>query len=430
MQIRILFLCLGLLLGAEGCAKVKAAVCADMVPADKAAAGKPAGAGGAPASSSDEAKPEAASSQPTLTTEAHPKGPAQEQFALPFAWEKSPEEPLSKTRAYLREMTRDNNTYMRRGPQFFKPFENAETPRATVLSCADSRVQPGVWDASPENDAFTVRNLGNQIDPGMGAIQYGVDSLNTPLLVILGHTGCTAIKAAVSGISKLPEPIKRELASLKVAKKKPKKVDDKYLAQAAIDNVNDQVERALNQFTQRVNSGQLTIIGAVYDFRNDLGKGPGKMSIVNVNGITEGARLKAFHEAVLAGADVGDGKKQDPFERLSQVFAEHLRTEETSDIEEEDEEPAKPTAASKPVAPIPIQAPTTGEKEEAPEPARGVTPRSSKEEKKPEPHAAAPVAKPEAKAEKAEEKAAEAKAEEKAEPEPGAIKASKAKPHH
>jgi carbonic anhydrase len=339
MPLRWMFICFNLLLAAEGCAKVKAAVCADMVPAPKPGAtpDKAAGTTDTPASSTPAADGD--TEPATLTSEVHSSSP-QEQFALPFAWEKSPDEPLSKTRAYLREMARDNGTYMRRGAAYFKPFANAETPRATVVSCADSRVQAGAWDGSPENDAFTVRNLGNQIDPGIGTIQYGVDALNTPLLVVLGHTGCTAIKAAMTGTTKLSEPIRRELAALKVGKRaKPKKLDDKAFAQAAVDNVNDQVERALSTFAARVNAGQLTIIGAIYDFRNDLGKGPGRVSIVNVNGTTETARLKAFSDAVLAGADLNDPKaKLDPFERLSQVFAEHLRTEEqVEDVDDEDE---------------------------------------------------------------------------------------------
>lgn len=396
MQVRILFLCLGLILGAEGCAKVKAAVCADMVAAPKpGAAAKPAG-GADPPASRDDAKPEETDDRPTLTSDAHPAGPAQEQFALPFAWEKSPDEPLSKTRAYLREMVRDNSAYMRRGPTAFKPYENAETPRATVLSCADSRVQPDAWDSTPENDSFTVRNLGNQVSAGLGAIQYGVDTLNTPLLVILGHTGCSAIKTALTGTAKLSEPIRRELAALKVAKKKPKNLDDKFLAQATIENVNDQVERALAQFAARVNSGQLTIIGAVYDFRNDLNKGAGKMSIVNVNGITEAARLKAFHDAVLAGAslETSTGKKLDPFERLSQVFAEHMHTDEP-DIEDDDAvAPPKPVAAAPGTSPVPIQAPM---------PAAAAAPAPEK------PSAVAPK---------------------QLEPEPGAIPAAAAKPRH
>jgi carbonic anhydrase len=400
-----MFVCFGLLLAAEGCAKVKAAVCADMVPAPStaAAAGKGAGgAGGAPGSS--EAAASGAAGAATLTSEAHSEGP-QEQFALPFAWEKSPNEPLSRTRAYLREMARDNGAYMRRGPAFFKPIAAAETPRVTVVSCADSRVQSDAWDASPENDAYTVRNLGNQIEPSMGAIQYGVDALNTPTLMILGHTGCTAVRTAITGTSKLSAPIRRELATLTIKRTKPKKLDDKFFAQAVVDNVNDQVERALTTFAARVNAGQLTIIGAVYDFRNDLGNGPGKLSIVNVNGVTEAARLKAFHEAVLAGADLSDPAraKMDPFERLSQVFAEHIRTEELGgggddDDDDEPETPRKPAASKPPSGQPPL-----------------IIPPSSATGPKPTPP---PAHQPESRVHGAAEVPA------------GAIPASAAKPHH
>lgn len=348
MPIRLVFLCLGLMTAAAGCAKVKAAVCTDMVPAPKppAASGKtpPDGKGAKP----EEGKPEGdKESAETLTSGAHPEGPAQEQFALPFAWEKNPDEPLSKTRAYLREITRDNGAYMRRSAEFFKALASAESPRATVVSCADSRVQPSAFDLTPENDAFQVRNLANQIEPSMGSIQYGVEQLQTPLLVVLGHTGCTSIKAALLGTEKLSEPIRKELASIRPTKRKAKKIDDKFLAQLAVDNVNDQVERALNVFTQRVNSGQLTIIGAVFDMRDDFDKGAGKVTIVNVNGITEAGRLKAFHDAVLAGANLssnggGSPVKVDPFEKLTQMFEEHFN-EHSGDEDEEDED-APPSA--------------------------------------------------------------------------------------
>lgn len=412
MPLRLMFICFNLLLAAEGCAKVKAAVCADMVPAPKTGAPgeKAAGAGGAPATAAPEAS--GAAGAATLTSEAHSDAP-QEQFALPFAWEKSPDEPLSKTRAYLRELTRDNNTYMRRGATYFKPFANAETPRATIVSCADSRVQADAWDASPENDAYTVRNLGNQLDPSIGAIQYGVDALNTPLLFILGHTGCSAIKTAFTGTSKLSAPIRRELASLKVNKRaKPKKIDDKFFAQLAVDNVNDQVERALSTFATRVNAGQLTIIGAVLDVRNDLGKGAGKVAIVNVNGTTEAGRLKAFSDAVLAGVDVNDPKgKVDPFERLSQVFAEHMRTEDTEEYEDEDElesVPPLPKMSAEPAVPI---VPPSGAAPSAPTPT-------------PPPSPPAPTV-------PAHEAAAPARgASHGAEVPAGAIPAAKAKPHH
>lgn len=359
MQLQVVFLCLGLAFAATGCAKVKAAVCVDMVPAPKAsAAGGPAAKPADPkAAKSEEHAAEAPQTEAAPVTTANVGSTSQEQFALPFAWEKSPNEPLSRTRAYLRDMARDNAQYMRRGPEYFKAFANAETPRATVLTCADSRVQPAAFDATADNDDYTVRNLGNQLVNSLGAVQYGIDELKTPLLVVLGHTGCGAVKAALSGgTDKLSEPIRKELASLKVTKTKRTKSKAKGKSKeaeeegdpwsdAVLANVNDQVERALSTFAARVNAGQLTIIGAVYDFRNDLGKGAGKVSIVNVNGVTEEARLKAFHDAVLSGADLQSGterKPMDPFERLSQVFAEHMHDGDDDDDEQPKQIPVPP----------------------------------------------------------------------------------------
>jgi carbonic anhydrase len=364
MRCEVVFLCLGLALAAAGCAKVKAAVCLDMVPAPKpgaapADAAKAAGKPEKPAepaakehADTPEAEAEAASA-PDLMPEVTTASAAQETFALPFAWEKSPNEPLSRTRAFLREMARDNGAYMKRGPEYFKAFAASEDPRVTLLSCADSRLQAGALDATPENDVYTVRNLANQVGNGLGAIQYGIDQLKTPLLFVLGHTGCSAVKTAMAGTAGLAEPIKRELAALRMGKKKKQAVDDKQWRDGVLRNVNDQVETALKLFAARVNAGELTVIGAVYDFRNELGKGPGKVSIVNVNGVTEPARLKAFQEAVLGGMSTEAGsaasprKIVDPFERLSQVFAEHLHDQ---DDEEADDEPAPVKAL--PLAPI------------------------------------------------------------------------------
>ena len=63
-------------------------------------------------------------------------------------------------------------------------------------------------------------------------------------------------------------------------------------------------------------AGQLTVVGAVYDFRNDLLQGAGKLSVVNVNGNTEPERMTAFVEAIAGkkdekGAKGEKGSKED-----------------------------------------------------------------------------------------------------------------------
>ncbi len=68
--------------------------------------------------------------------------------------------------------------------------------RVTVLTCSDSRVVPEfVFDANL-GDLFDVETAGNVVDDvGLGTIEYGVEHLGTPLLLLLGHTRCGAVTA-------------------------------------------------------------------------------------------------------------------------------------------------------------------------------------------------------------------------------------------
>ena len=94
-------------------------------------------------------------------------------YGVPFAWESSPNEPLAKARGFLADVLRANQANVALGRPHFTPFADGQTPRATVLSCADSRVQASAWDLTPENDDFTVRNIGNQVSNALGAQPTG-----------------------------------------------------------------------------------------------------------------------------------------------------------------------------------------------------------------------------------------------------------------
>lgn len=221
-------------------------------------------------------------------------------FVVPFAWEASRDEPLSQARAYLKEILSDNRLYMEHGPKFFAQFAEGQKPRATVVACADSRVHTAAFDTTPENDDFMVRNIGNQVENSLGSVEYGVEHLETPVLLILGHSGCGAVKAAMGDISTQSEPVRHELEKLRVSKAKSGASADAAWSDAVIENVHAQVAQALTHFGARVQEGKLTIVGAVYDFRNDLGKGSGKITIVDVNGNGEAGRMSAFVDAVEA----------------------------------------------------------------------------------------------------------------------------------
>ena len=229
-------------------------------------------------------------------------------FIVPFAWEAAKDEPLAQTRAFLGDAITDNQAYMEHGDKFFAVFADKQTPRATVITCADSRVHTTAWDVTPENDDFVVRNIGNQVENAEGSIEYGIEHLRTPLLLVIGHTGCGAVKAAMGDMSKLSAPIQKELEHIHLPKPGAGKTPEAAWAEAVIANVNNQVETALKHFGKDVQAGQLTVVGAVFDFRNDLLQGAGKLSIVNVNGNSEPERMTAFVEAISGKHDEKDSK--------------------------------------------------------------------------------------------------------------------------
>jgi carbonic anhydrase len=228
-------------------------------------------------------------------------------YGVPFAWEASPNEPLAKARGFLADVLRANQAQVALGRQHFTPFADAQTPRATVLSCADSRVQANAWDLTPENDDFFVRNIGNQVGNALGSVEYGIEHLHTPLLLVVGHTGCGAVKAALEKPDGLSAPIQAELAGLKLPPARKGATAEQIWTEAVIANVNAQVAAATQHFASLVHSGELTVVGVVYDFRNELGKGYGKLQFVIVNTNTEQARIDAFLRAVQSAPVAADG---------------------------------------------------------------------------------------------------------------------------
>jgi carbonic anhydrase len=244
-------------------------------------------------------------------------------FIVPFAWEAAKDEPLAQTRAFLNELFTDNQDYMEHGDKFFAAFADKQTPRATVLTCADSRVHTPAWDVTPENDDFLIRNIGNQVENAEGSIEYGVEHLRTPLLLVIGHTGCGAVKAAMGDTSKLSAPIQSELSHIHLPKPAAGKSPEAAWAEAVIANVNNQVDTALRQFGKQVQAGELTVVGAVFDFRNDLMQGAGKVTVVNVNGNSEPERMEAFVDAITGkkDSDGKDGKKHGKGGKLDDTAA-------------------------------------------------------------------------------------------------------------
>ena len=84
-------------------------------------------------------------------------------------------------------------------------LEDSQSPWASILSCADSRVAPEwIFDAAA-GDLFVVRSAGNTpFNEGIASLEFGVAVLKTPLILVLGHSNCGAVKAARSTDSLTP----------------------------------------------------------------------------------------------------------------------------------------------------------------------------------------------------------------------------------
>lgn len=190
---------------------------------------------------------------------------------------------IGQARAILSTIARDNAQYVRAHPSgYFAPLIAGQHPRATIVTCSDSRVHTHALDKAPDGDLFMIRNIGNQLATALGSVEYGVRHLHTPVLMIIGHSSCGAVTAAMSDYSSLEPPIRKELDTIHVAAGNAKEAA--VLQDRVESNVHNQVAEAMKEFDSEIKKGELMVVGAVYDFRDDYHQGHGKLVIVDVNG--------------------------------------------------------------------------------------------------------------------------------------------------
>jgi carbonic anhydrase len=163
----------------------------------------------------------------------------------------------------------------------FKIISKGQNPDITLVTCSDSRVQNSFFSKDSINKIFVVRNLGNQVTTNLGAVEYGILHLKTPILLIVGHSDCGAVKAFFADYSNEPDGIKSELDNFNQVYKGK---NDDSLVENIIKNIDYQVSFSIKRFEKKVNSGELLVIGAYCDFSNDLNRCAGKLNILNING--------------------------------------------------------------------------------------------------------------------------------------------------
>ena len=142
--------------------------------------------------------------------------------------------------------------------------EHGQRPDAIVIACSDSRVIPEAIFSAGIGELFVIRVAGNVLDNHqLGSIEYAAAHLHCPLILVLGHTGCGAVGAALSGegegyIQFITDEILRAVG------------EERDPDRACCLNVAHAVETIRAAFREHpeIPSAELTICGALYDIRS------------------------------------------------------------------------------------------------------------------------------------------------------------------
>ncbi len=144
---------------------------------------------------------------------------------------------------------------------------SSQTPHCAILACADSRVPPEIVFDEGLGDIFAVRVAGNVAGVDETAsLEYAAEHLHVPLIVVLGHTHCGAITAALEG-GTLPGKLPDLMAALRPAVDQSAHEPGDRIDNAVRDNVVQVVEQlrsAKPVLSELVAKGKLRIVGAIY----------------------------------------------------------------------------------------------------------------------------------------------------------------------
>jgi carbonic anhydrase len=152
----------------------------------------------------------------------------------------------------------------------------SQSPVAAIFGCADSRLAAEIIFDLGLGDAFVVRNAGQVVSGSvLGSVEYAVAVLHVPLLVVLGHDSCGAVRAAIDSVAPDAERLPPHIADL-IAPIVPavRRVAGRSADPAAIDatevgreHLHDTVSELLRRselIAQAVADGALAIVGANY----------------------------------------------------------------------------------------------------------------------------------------------------------------------
>ena len=153
-----------------------------------------------------------------------------------------------------------------------------QSPKASVLGCSDSRVPVEiVFDQDP-GDLFVIRVAGNIAGASqIGSIEYAAEQFNVPLVIVLGHTDCGAIKATMMALQNHNTVTSENLGSIvdhiapaisELCSTNTSLVDSQQALQCLQANIRASAKQLTQDSTILADltaSKQLTVISAYYD---------------------------------------------------------------------------------------------------------------------------------------------------------------------
>ena len=192
---------------------------------------------------------------------------------------------------------------------FFDAVEDGQEPAAVSICCSDSRVaQEAMWSVDEPGWLFTPSTIGNQVWDSHhgeqvvdGSVLYPVTYAGTEVMLVVGHTGCGAISAALDAIDSEDEETPagvRKWLDLLAPVIEAGLADDRVDPDREVSLVDQLVEFNVDWQIDFLRGSadipdSVSIFGFVYDFQRVYGDVPGKAYLVNVDGQTDPDELTA-----------------------------------------------------------------------------------------------------------------------------------------
>lgn len=145
----------------------------------------------------------------------------------------------------------------------------SQTPTAAVVGCSDSRVAPELLFDQGLGDLFVVRNAGQVADAAaIASVEYAVAVLRVPLVVVLAHDGCGAVRAAIDAASPdappLPPLIAAHVDRIRQAVDAAVPRDAAAVGRAHLEATAGTLLAASELLSAAVADGSVTVVGAEY----------------------------------------------------------------------------------------------------------------------------------------------------------------------